>query len=123
VIRKTINKGVFAKKYAERVQRARRNWRKISVKGWSDLRLGRPFDLCAETRRTSEGMQKAASIRSRTSSMRASSACFLDSITTDHISPAGSIKEESPAGHYLRDHQVRPKDFKPIRQRAAAIIR
>ena len=36
---------------------------------------------------------------------------FLDSITTDHISPAGSIKEESPAGEYLRDHQVRPKDF------------
>ncbi|HSM39519.1 MAG TPA: aconitate hydratase AcnA, partial [Afifellaceae bacterium] len=36
---------------------------------------------------------------------------FLDSITTDHISPAGSIKEESPAGEYLRDHQVRPQDF------------
>lgn len=36
---------------------------------------------------------------------------FLDSITTDHISPAGSIKEASPAGHYLRDHQVRPQDF------------
>jgi aconitate hydratase len=36
---------------------------------------------------------------------------FLDSITTDHISPAGSIKEASPAGEYLRDRQVRPKDF------------
>jgi aconitate hydratase len=36
---------------------------------------------------------------------------FLDSITTDHISPAGSIKEQSPAGFYLRDHQVRPRDF------------
>ena len=36
---------------------------------------------------------------------------LLDSITTDHISPAGSIKIESPAGEYLRDHQVRPKDF------------
>jgi aconitate hydratase len=36
---------------------------------------------------------------------------FLDSITTDHISPAGSIKESSPAGEYLRDHQVRPVDF------------
>ena len=36
---------------------------------------------------------------------------FLDSITTDHISPAGSIKESSPAGEYLRDHQVRPQDF------------
>ena len=43
--------------------------------------------------------------------MRASSACSSNSITTDHISPAGSIKEESPAGEYLRDHQVRPKDF------------
>jgi aconitate hydratase len=36
---------------------------------------------------------------------------FGDSITTDHISPAGSIKASSPAGVYLRDHQVRPKDF------------
>src|SRR6476660_3832323 len=36
---------------------------------------------------------------------------FLDSITTDHISPAGSIKESNPAGHYLRDHQIRVVDF------------
>ncbi|HEX5866363.1 MAG TPA: aconitate hydratase, partial [Beijerinckiaceae bacterium] len=38
-------------------------------------------------------------------------ALLLDSITTDHISPAGNIREASPAGHYLRDHQVRPVDF------------
>ena len=36
---------------------------------------------------------------------------FLDSITTDHISPAGSIKTTSPAGSYLQEHQVRPADF------------
>ncbi len=36
---------------------------------------------------------------------------FLDSITTDHISPAGSIREKSPAGQYLIEHQVRPVDF------------
>ncbi|MFG1399433.1 aconitate hydratase AcnA [Roseixanthobacter pseudopolyaromaticivorans] len=36
---------------------------------------------------------------------------FLDSITTDHISPAGSIKQASPAGQYLIEHQVRPVDF------------
>ncbi len=36
---------------------------------------------------------------------------FLDSITTDHISPAGSIKAASPAGTYLTEHQVRPIDF------------
>ncbi|HVF07851.1 MAG TPA: aconitate hydratase AcnA, partial [Actinomycetota bacterium] len=34
-----------------------------------------------------------------------------DSITTDHISPAGSIKLGSPAGVYLRDHGVEPVDF------------
>jgi aconitate hydratase len=34
-----------------------------------------------------------------------------DSITTDHISPAGSIAEESPAGRYLIEHGVRKKDF------------
>nr|WP_193366946.1 aconitate hydratase AcnA [Pelagibius marinus] len=36
---------------------------------------------------------------------------LADSITTDHISPAGSIKKESPAGDYLLEHQVRPLDF------------
>ena len=34
-----------------------------------------------------------------------------DSITTDHISPAGDIAEQSPAGHYLVEHQVTKKDF------------
>ncbi len=34
-----------------------------------------------------------------------------DSITTDHISPAGAIKAESPAGHYLQQHKVLPQDF------------
>jgi aconitate hydratase len=34
-----------------------------------------------------------------------------DSITTDHISPAGSIKANGPAGKYLIDHGVSPKDF------------
>ena len=34
-----------------------------------------------------------------------------DSITTDHISPAGSIKADSPAGKYLIAHGVEPKDF------------
>ena len=34
-----------------------------------------------------------------------------DSVTTDHISPAGSIKRDSPAGRYLMEHGVEPKDF------------
>ncbi len=36
---------------------------------------------------------------------------FEDSITTDHISPAGVIKTEGPAGHYLSEHQVPVQEF------------
>jgi aconitate hydratase len=38
-------------------------------------------------------------------------AIFGDSVTTDHISPAGSIKATSPAGRYLIEHGVQPEDF------------
>ncbi|MFC7475720.1 aconitate hydratase AcnA [Dankookia sp. GCM10030260] len=36
---------------------------------------------------------------------------LADSITTDHISPAGNIRKSSPAGEYLMEHQVRQDDF------------
>src|SRR3989440_128954 len=108
VIRKTINKNIFAKKYAD-VFKGEANWRKISVKGgltyaWDDR------STYVQNPPYFEGMGKKQQpiediIDARILGL------FLDSITTDHISPAGSIKEESPAGHYLRDHQVRPKDF------------
>ncbi|HBR57682.1 MAG TPA: aconitate hydratase, partial [Blastocatellia bacterium] len=38
-------------------------------------------------------------------------AIFGDSVTTDHISPAGAIKANSPAGLYLQENGVEPKDF------------
>lgn len=38
-------------------------------------------------------------------------ALFGDSVTTDHISPAGNIKKDSPAGAYLTKHNVAPHDF------------
>jgi aconitate hydratase len=36
---------------------------------------------------------------------------FSDSVTTDHISPAGAIKETSPAGKYLMSRGIQPRDF------------
>ena len=36
---------------------------------------------------------------------------LADSVTTDHISPAGAIKEESPSGEYLLSHQIPPREF------------
>jgi aconitate hydratase len=38
-------------------------------------------------------------------------ALFGDSITTDHISPAGAIRKDAPAGRYLQEHGVVPADF------------
>ena len=46
---------------------------------------------------------------------------FGDSVTTDHISPAGAIKANSPAGKYLQERGIKPEDFNsygsPPRQR------
>jgi aconitate hydratase len=108
VIRKTINKNMFAKKYAD-VFKGEANWRKIQVKGgmtyaWDDR------STYVQNPPYFEGMAKRQTPIEDIVDARVLG-LFLDSITTDHISPAGSIKEESPAGHYLRDHQVRPKDF------------
>jgi len=43
-------------------------------------------------------------------------ALFGDSITTDHISPAGSIKEASPTGTYLKDNGVQNGRFQQLRR-------
>ena len=50
-------------------------------------------------------------------------ALFLDSITTDHISPAGSIKAASPAGQYLVEHQVQARSTSTSTAPAAATMR
>ena len=108
VIRKNINKQMFQRKYGD-VFKGDANWRKISVQGgltykWDDR------STYVQNPPYFEGMQKRSQPIEDIVDARILG-LFLDSITTDHISPAGSIKEESPAGEYLRDHQVRPKDF------------
>src|ERR1700742_228461 len=108
VIRKNITKNVFARKYAN-VFKGEANWRKIAVKGgltftWSDR------STYVQNPPYFAGMQKRPTPIEDIVDARILG-LFLDSITTDHISPAGSIKEESPAGHYLRGGQGRPKDF------------
>jgi aconitate hydratase len=107
-VRKNITKQMFTKKYAN-VFKGDASWRKIAVKGgltfkWDDR------STYVQNPPYFEGMQKRSQPIEDIVDARVLG-LFLDSITTDHISPAGSIKEESPAGEYLRDHQVRPKDF------------
>jgi aconitate hydratase len=108
VIRKNINKQMFARKYAN-VFKGDAHWRKITVKGG----LTYPWDRKSTYVQnppyfTSMGRTPAPPtdiVDARVLGL------FLDSITTDHISPAGSIKMDSPAGKYLIDHKVKPLDF------------
>ena len=84
-------------------------WRKIKVEGRPHLRVEHGLDLCAEPalfRRHDADARAGQRYR-----MRAILGLFLDSITTDHISPAGNIRSDSPAGNYLVEHQVAPRDF------------
>jgi len=57
-----------------------------------------------------EGMQKEAGTIEQINDARIL-AIFGDSITTDHISPAGVIKKDGPAGEYLKDKGVEARDF------------
>jgi len=58
-----------------------------------------------------EGMSKGATDATRDIVGARILALFGDSITTDHISPAGNIAKNSPAAKYLIEHGVQPKDF------------
>jgi len=107
-VAKNVTKQIFARKYAD-VFKGDAHWRKIAVKGgltyaWDDR------STYVQNPPYFEGMEKRQRPLEDIVDARVL-ALLLDSITTDHISPAGSIKEASPAGEYLRDHQVRPKDF------------
>ena len=109
VIRKNINKQMFAAQIRRRVQGRRQLAQDQRAKGgltfkWDDR------STYVQNPPYFEGMEKRSAPIEDIVDARVLG-LFLDSITTDHISPAGSIKEESPAGEYLRDHQVRPKDF------------
>ncbi len=108
MVRKTINKQMFTKKYGD-VFKGDANWRKISVKGgltyaWdkkSTYVQNPPYFV---------GMGRHPAPLTDIVDARVL-ALLLNSITTDHISPAGSIKVDSPAGKYLIDHKVKPVDF------------
>jgi aconitate hydratase len=107
-IRKNINKNMFTRKYGD-VFKGDANWRKISVQG----ALTYPWDsksTYVQNPPYFAGMLRRPEPPSDVVDARVLG-LFLDSITTDHISPAGSIKADSPAGKYLIDHHVKKEDF------------
>ncbi|MFY8274431.1 aconitate hydratase AcnA [Pseudoalteromonas sp. SSDWG2] len=108
LVKSTVTKEMFAKSYAD-VYKGDERWRDISVPQakryeWNDASTyirRAPFfdDMGIEPPGipTIEGARCLAKLG--------------DSVTTDHISPAGSIKADAPAGEYLQAHGVSPGQF------------
>ncbi|WP_294641550.1 aconitate hydratase AcnA [uncultured Aureimonas sp.] len=108
IVRKTVTRDLFESRYSD-VFKGDPNWQKIAVSGgltydWDDR------STYVQNPPYFEGMSMTPEAVTDIKQARVL-ALFLDSITTDHISPAGSIKKNGPAGEYLVSHQVRPVDF------------
>ncbi len=107
-IRRNISRDLFRKKYAD-VFRGDQHWQGIKVEGGLTYKWN-PGSTYVQNPPYFENMGKKPEPVTDIVGARVLG-LFLDSITTDHISPAGSIREKSPAGTYLLEHQVRPADF------------
>ncbi|MCU6173220.1 aconitate hydratase AcnA [Citrobacter cronae] len=103
-----VSTAMFHKEYAE-VFEGTPEWKAIQVDradtyGWQSdstyIRLSPFFDGMQATPDPVQDIHGARIL-----------AMLGDSVTTDHISPAGSIKADSPAGRYLQSHGVERKDF------------
>ena len=108
VIKGAIDSEMFTKRYAD-VFKGDEKWQSLSTP------TGKTFtwvDSSTYVRKPPyfENMPKTPGKVSDISSARVL-AWLGDSVTTDHISPAGSIKAESPAGKYLTQHGIDKKDF------------
>ncbi len=107
-VRKAVKRSMFKERYGD-VFRGDPEWREIEVEGgltyaWdtgSTYVQNPPYFEDMPATPTAVADIEAARILG----------LFLNSITTDHISPAGSIRKDSPAGRYLTEHGVDAHDF------------
>ncbi|WP_144097152.1 aconitate hydratase AcnA [Croceicoccus sediminis] len=104
----SISREMFQARYAD-VYKGDEHWQAINVEG-SETYSWNPTSTYVANPPYFDGMTMTPEPVSDI--IEAKPLAILgDSVTTDHISPAGSIKEDSPAGRYLRDHQVAKADF------------
>ena len=108
IVRKVVTPTMFRQRYAD-VFKGDRQWRKIKVDG------GVTYEWDAQSTYVQnppyfENLKIEPAPLANVSEARVLG-LFGDSITTDHISPAGAIKKDSPAGKYLLSHGVAFEDF------------
>lgn len=107
-IEKSVRSEMFRKEYGE-VFKGDAHWNALAVPE-GDLYQWEPKSTYVKHPPYFEGMTREPVAASDIRGARVL-AVLGDSITTDHISPAGSIKPQSPAGKYLIEHGVQPADF------------
>ena len=103
-----VDRDMFVARYAH-VYKGDEHWQKIEVEG-SDTYQWRAGSTYVANPPYFEGMTMTPAPVSDIVNAKPL-AILGDSITTDHISPAGSIKADSPAGKWLMEHQVSKADF------------
>jgi aconitate hydratase len=107
-MRDSVSSDMFRKEYAD-VFTGDEHWRALPIPE-GDLYAWDPKSTYIKHPPYFEGMPLKRGALSDLHGLRAL-AVLGDSVTTDHISPAGSIPADSPAGKYLISHGVQPKDF------------
>lgn len=108
VVRDSVTPQMFAQRYAD-VFKGDEHWQKIKVTGGETYDWN-PGSTYIQNPPFFEGMTMDLTPVEDIEGARILG-LLGDSITTDHISPAGAIKSDSPAGALLREHQVSPIDF------------
>ncbi|MAF29021.1 MAG: aconitate hydratase AcnA [Croceicoccus sp.] len=108
VLQGAISRDMFQSRYAD-VYKGDEHWQAINVEG-SDTYSWRAGSTYVANPPYFESMGMTPDAVSDIIDAKPL-AILGDSVTTDHISPAGSIKEDSPAGRYLKEHQVAKADF------------
>ena len=108
IVRKHVTADMFRARYSD-VFKGDENWQAIPVDGGETYRWN-SGSTYVQNPPYFEGMSMEPKPITNVVDAKVL-ALFLDSITTDHISPAGSFKASTPAGKYLEAHQVAPRDF------------
>ncbi|WP_421761888.1 aconitate hydratase AcnA [Devosia sp.] len=108
IVRTVITPQMFLGRYSD-VFKGDENWQGIAVDGGETYRWN-SSSTYVQNPPYFEGLKMEPEAVTDIHNARVLS-LFLDSITTDHISPAGSFKAGTPAGKYLVERQVAPKDF------------
>jgi aconitate hydratase len=108
LVRSAVTPDMFASRYAQ-VFAGDAHWQSVAVAGGRTYQWD-PKSTYVRNPPYFEGMKQEVTPPGDIREARIL-ALLGDSITTDHISPAGSIKKDSPAGHYLMGHGVEPLDF------------